>query len=120
MRVGVKNGQLLICRPGPGTEEVIRSWGTMKYDKKAGMWKGPLDLDQLERLRRISPEFPPALEKIRKDLELAGNAVERERTRPDPKPLYKYPVKARLYSHQVRAANMALLTFGLVGGEAAK
>lgn len=118
MRVGVKNGQLLICRPGPGTEEVIRSWGTMKYDKKAGMWAGPLDLEQLERLRRISPEFPPPLEKIRKDLELAGNAVERERTRPDPKPLYKYPVKAKLYSHQVRAANMALLTFGLVGGGA--
>ena len=120
MRVGVKNGQLLICRPGPGTEEVIRSWGTMKYDKKDGMWKGPLDLDQLERLKKIAPEFPPSLEKIRRELELAGNAVERERTRPDPKPLYRYPIKARLYSHQIRAANMALLVFGLVSGEAAR
>jgi len=120
MRVGVKDGQLLICRPGPGSEEVIRSWGTMRYEKKTGIWKGPLDLEQLERLRKIVPDFPPALEKMRQKLELAGNAVERERTRPDPKPLYKYPVKAKLYSHQVRAANMALLVFGLIGGEAAK
>ena len=92
----------------------------MKYEKKTGIWKGPLDLEQLERLRKIVPDFPPALERMRKNLELAGNAVERERTRPDPKPLYKYPVKARLYSHQIRAANMALLVFGLVGGEVAK
>jgi hypothetical protein len=120
MRVGVKNGQLLICRPGPGSEEVIRSWGTMKYDKGSGTWKGPADLEQLERLKKIVPEFPHALERMRKNLELAGSAVERERTRPDPRPLYKYPVKARLYSHQVRAANMALLVFGLIGGEAAK
>jgi hypothetical protein len=41
-------------------------------------------------------------------------AVDRERIRAEPVPLYKYPVKLPLYKHQVRGVNMALLTFGFI------
>ena len=44
---------------------------------------------------------------------IAG-AVDQERMKEDPEPLYKYPVKFPLFKHQVRGANMALITFGLI------
>ena len=43
-----------------------------------------------------------------------AQAVDRERMEAEPDPLYKYPVKYPLFKHQTRAANMALITFGLV------
>ena len=49
-------------------------------------------------------------------------AIDGERMKEKPKPLYKYPVKLPLYQHQTRGANMALLAFGLIeppGKEAA-
>ena len=38
--------------------------------------------------------------------------MDRELVNPEPVPFYKYPVKMPLYAHQVRGANMAMLTFG--------
>lgn len=38
---------------------------------------------------------------------------ERIKAAEEVKPLVKYPVRKKLYTHQVRAANMALMVFGL-------
>ena len=41
-------------------------------------------------------------------------AANRERLKEDPVPLYPYPVKTSMYKHQIRGANMAMLTMGLI------
>ena len=58
--------------------------------------------------------LPAPIEAYRAQLHRVQTAVDRERLNPDPAQLYKYPVKLPLYKHQIRAANMALLTFGLI------
>lgn len=50
----------------------------------------------------IKRETPPA----------CGQAEE------DPKPLMKLPVKVKLYKHQIKAVNMALVAFDVMGGDA--
>ena len=44
---------------------------------------------------------------------MIGDCVDKMRVEKEPEALVKYPVQGSLYEHQVRAANMALLTFGL-------
>lgn len=46
-------------------------------------------------------------------LDETQRAVDKMRVEKEPEALVKYPVQGSLYEHQVRAANMALLTFGL-------
>lgn len=82
----------------------------MKWNRQLQMMIGELSMDVLDRLSRMV-RLPPAAEEIRQGMKLRQAAVDAERTAPDPKPLARYPVKKNLYSHQVRAANMALLVF---------
>lgn len=35
-----------------------------------------------------------------------------------PRPLMKLPVKVKLYKHQIKAVNMALAAFDVMGGDA--
>ena len=58
--------------------------------------------------------LPPSIEAERIRMNTVQEAVDQERTREHPEPLYKYPVTKNLYEHQVRAANMALMTFGFI------
>ena len=69
----------------------------------------------LNRLSKLIP-LPKPLNAERYRLNAVQEAVDAERVRPvgELKPLVKYPVKRNLYAHQMRAANMALLTFGLM------
>lgn len=41
-----------------------------------------------------------------------------EKAEEDPKPLMKLPVKVKLYKHQIKAVNMALVAFDVMGGDA--
>lgn len=66
-------------------------------------------LDKLSKIVRL----PPAIESYRQQLDETQRAVDKMRVEKEPKPLVSYPVQGSLYEHQVRAANMALLTFGL-------
>ena len=50
---------------------------------------------------------------LRQQLDETQRAVDKMRVEKEPEALVKYPVQGSLYEHQVRAANMALLTFGL-------
>ena len=63
--------------------------------------------------------LPQSIKEERDLLNDIQKAVDEERVLPadDMKPLVKYPVKKKLFAHQVRAANMAALVFGLVGPE---
>ena len=61
----------------------------------------------------------PKVAAYRQQLQAVADAVDRERMNEHPAPFYKYPVKLPLYAHQIRGSNMALLTFGWIGPEAA-
>lgn len=110
MKMAIRDGTVYLKDLTPEQIARIKSWNCMKWNRQLQMMIGELSMDVLDRLSRMV-RLPPAAEEIRQEMKLRQAAVDAERTAPDPKPLAKYPVKKNLYSHQVRAANMALLVF---------
>lgn len=92
---------------------VIKSWSKMRWVKKLQELQGTADLELLDRLAGLV-RLPPDIDRRRQELKAVQDAVDRERVNQVPTPFYKYPVKMPLYAHQVKGANMALLTFGWV------
>lgn len=91
---------------------IIKSWNSMKYDRRKNMMIGDCSKELLDKLSKIV-RLPPAIESYRQRLDETQRAVDKMRVEKEPEALVKYPVQGNLYEHQVRAANMALLTFGL-------
>lgn len=116
MKMAMKDGMLRIIEADVTQAAIIKSWGKMKYSRVNQMYEGQVSAELLNRLATLV-RLPASIEKIRQQMNIVQEAVDHERVREDPKPLYKYPVTKPLYQHQVRAANMALLTFGLVPPE---
>ena len=110
MKMAIRDGTVYLKDLTPEQIARIKSWNCMKWNRQLQMMIGELSMDVLDRLSRMV-RLPPAAEEIRQGMKLRQAAVDAERTAPDPKPLARYPVKKNLYSHQVRAANMALLVF---------
>lgn len=77
------------------------------------MFYGPAEIELLNKLAGIV-RLPDPIEAERQRLNQIAQAVDTERMKQDPEPLYDYPVKYPLFRHQVRGANMCLITFGLV------
>ena len=109
-------------KPGPyllviGTTDqqyrLIIGWGKMRWDGQNKWLEGYADLDLLTRMRKLVTLTPP-VEKRRRELQTLQDAIDRERKTEHPEPFYPYPVKMNLYAHQVRGADMALLTFGWI------
>ena len=117
MRQKIDNG-IIYVQPSKEEEAVIKTWRMMKKDKEKGYWYGAISRPLLENLKRNGGLIPPA-KKILDDMLTVQAAVDAERIKPDKSisPRYKYPVKAKLFTHQVRAANMALMVFGVVPPE---
>ena len=116
MKMKLDSGMLYIKDANRVTQEpLIKSWALMKWNRKMQWFEGIVCLELLNRLRSITV-LPPSIEAERERLSRIQDAVDRERMLPskDLHPLTKYPVTRSLYEHQVRAANMALLTFGLL------
>lgn len=116
MKMALKDNVLLIKDADNVQFTIIKSWNKMKWTKATQTLSGLADLELLDKLASIV-KLPPTIEARRVELQAIQDAVDRERVNPDPKPLYNYPVKLPLYKHQVRGANMALLTFGFVPPE---
>ena len=116
MRIKMDNGCIVIIEADSTQTAVLKSWGgMMKWNKKQNWWEGLVCAELLNRLSKLIP-LPKPLSAARYRLNAVQEAVDAERVRPteDLKPFAKYPVKRNLYAHQMRAANMALLTFGLM------
>ena len=120
MKMRLAGGVLTVIEVDKLQFEVIKSWGKMKYSKKDRSLSGIADIELLDKLNEMV-QLPGYIEKHRRELHEVRDAVDRERTNSDPKALVHFPVRLPLYQHQVRGANMALLTFGWVapggGGE---
>ena len=113
MKMALQGNLLKIIEADNVQFTIIKSWNKMKWNKRLQQLEGTADLELLDKLASIV-RLPPAIEARRQDMRRVQDAVDRERVNPEPVPLYDYPVKMPLYRHQIRGANMALLTFGLV------
>lgn len=111
MKMALKGNTLILVEADNVQFSVIKSWNKMKWDPKSQSLHGPADIELLDKLNTIV-RLPPTVEQRRRELHAVQDAVDQERVNPDPAPFYKYPVKMPLYAHQVRGANMCLLTFG--------
>ena len=118
MRMKMDDGKIYIIEADSKQSARIKSWGIMKWYRKDEMWIGLVSRELLNRLATLVP-LPQSIKEERDLLNDIQKAVDEERVLPadDMKPLVKYPVKKKLFAHQVRAANMAALVFGLVGPE---
>lgn len=113
MKMALKDGQILIKEADNMQFTIIKSWNKMKWSKAEQMLHGPADGELLNRLAGLV-RLPANIEAERQRLNRIQEAVDAERMKEEPEPLYKYPVKYPLFKHQTRGANMALITFGLV------
>jgi hypothetical protein len=119
MKMKLDSGMLYIKDANPVTQEpLIKSWSLMKWNRKMRWFEGIVCRELLNRLRSMTA-LPPSIEAERVRLNRIQDAVDKERMLPSKelRPLTAYPVTRSLYEHQVRAANMALLTFGLTDPE---
>lgn len=113
MKMALTNGILRIIEADEIQKTIIKSWNQMRWIRGQQMYEGAASLELLNKLARIV-HLPPSIEAERVRMNAVQEAVDQERTREHPEPLYKYPVTKNLYEHQVRAANMALMTFGFI------
>ena len=111
MKIALRGNNLLIKDADSVQFQIIKSWDKMKWSKATQTLSGTADLELLDKLATIV-HLPPAIEIRRTRLRETAEAVDRERMNQHPEPFYDYPVKLPLYAHQIRAANMALITFG--------
>lgn len=113
MKMKLDNGTLIIADCDSTQFNIIKSWNKMKWNKSRQWLEGPCTGELLNKLSSIV-RLPEPIEAERKHFNDVAAAVDRERMKEDPVPLYKYPVKYPLFKHQTRGANMALITFGLI------
>lgn len=113
MMIALDKGRILIKDEDTVQRAIITSWGKMRRDRRTKLLVGDCDLELMNKLAEII-NLPPKIEKLRQKLNTIQNRVDEERIKENPEALYPYPVTKKLYQHQVRAANMALLTFEMV------
>lgn len=115
MKIKMEDGYIYIIEANITQTEILKSWTQLKWDKKMRWWKGAVNLELLDKLSSTF-QMPPSIKAEHDKLNAIQDAVDAERIKAteDIKPLVKYPVKKKLYTHQVRTANMALMVFGLV------
>lgn len=116
MKMAMKDGVLYIKDMDSVQKQIIKSWNKMTWNRSAMMYIGPAEQELLNKLAGLV-RLPEPIEKERKRLNQISNAVDAERMNDNPVPMYKYPVKMNLYQHQVRGANMAMMTFELIPPE---
>ena len=113
MKIALQDNVLKLIEVDNVHFTVIKSWNKMKWNRSLRQLEGIADMELLDKLAGLF-RLPAHIEAYRRRLHVVQDAMERERMNPAPAPLYDYPVKLPLYQHQVRGANMALLTFGFI------
>ena len=112
MQQKIEDG-IIFVKASKEEDTIIKNWRMMKKDKKKEYWYGEISRPLLENLQRNGGLIPPA-KAILKEMLTIQKAVDKERMTEEPKPLIVPPVKVKLFKHQVRGYNMALMTLGLV------
>lgn len=113
MKMALTDGMVRIIEADAIQKTIIKSWNQMRWIRGQQMYEGIASAELLNKLATLV-HLPPSIEAERIRMNTVQEAVDQERTREHPEPMYKYPVTKSLYEHQVRAANMALMTFGFI------
>lgn len=111
MKIAIKDGDLLIQQVTPDQYNIIKSWNMMRWVRSEQLLRGRASMALLDKLT-VFGRLPAHIEAVRQKLHHTADLVNAERNAEAPKPLIPYQVKKPLFKHQIRAANMALITFG--------
>ena len=115
MTIATDGVDILLRGVNETTFAAIREINLMTYDRKNKCLRAPISIDLLERLKALFGYLPAVYDGMLSEMQRTREATDFERNNPDPVPLVHYPVKADLFKHQIRAANMALIHFGFGG-----
>ena len=116
MRIAVKDGEVILNQITPDQYNIIKSWNLMRWVRSEQALRGRVSTDLLDKLSTLG-QLPPNIESTRQALHATAELVNRERSAEKPEALVPYPVTKSLFRHQVRGANMALITFGWIDQE---
>ena len=111
MKIALIRGVVTIAELGNLDFQRLKNISGLRWNRTTRCMVGPVSLNLLDGLAR-SYKLPADMETKRQRLGKTRREIDAERLAEDPAPLLPYPVKANLYKHQIRGANMALRAFG--------
>lgn len=111
MKIALIRGVVTIAELSNLDFQRLKNIGGLRWNRTTRCMVGPVSLNLLDGLARYY-KLPADMEAKRQRLGKTRREIDAERLAEDPAPLLPYPVKANLYKHQIRGANMALRAFG--------
>lgn len=111
MKIALIRGVVTIAELSNLDFQRLKNISGLRWNRTTRCMVGPVSLNLLDGLARYY-KLPADMETKRQRLGKTRREIDAERLAEDPAPLLHYPVKANLYKHQIRGANMALRAFG--------
>lgn len=111
MKIALIRGVVTIAELSNLDFQRLKNISGLRWNRTTRCMVGPVSLNLLDGLARYY-KLPADMETKRQRLGKTRREIDAERLDEDPAPLLPYPVKANLYKHQIRGANMALRAFG--------
>ena len=111
MKIALIRGVVTIAELSNMDFQRLKNISGLRWNRTTRCMVGPVSLNLLDGLARYY-KLPADMETKRQRLGKTRREIDAERLAEDPAPLLPYPVKANLYKHQIRGANMALRAFG--------
>lgn len=111
MKIALIRGVVTIAELNNLDFQRLKNISGLRWNRTTRCMVGPVSLNLLDGLARYY-KLPADMETKRQRLGKTRREIDAERLAEDPAPLLPYPVKANLYKHQIRGANMALRAFG--------
>ena len=108
MKAAMKDGRIVLAQIEQARMDKLKKTGLLRWNRRERTYSAPVSLDLLDTLAGIFP-LPAHIEAERRRLAGVARELDAQRAAAEPAPLVPYPVRARLFRHQVRAANMALI-----------
>lgn len=113
MKIALIRGVVTIAELSNLDFQRLKNISGLRWNRTTRCMVGPVSLNLLDGLARYY-KLPADMETKRQRLGKTRREIDAERLAEDPAPLLPYPVKANLYKHQIRGANMALRAFGVL------
>lgn len=111
MKIALIRGVVTIAELSNLDFQHLKNISGLRWNRTTRCMVGPVSLNLLDGLAHYY-KLPADMETKRQRLGKTRREIDAERLAEDPAPLLPYPVKANLYKHQIRGANMALRAFG--------
>lgn len=111
MKIALIRGVVTIAELSNLDFQRLKNISGLRWNRTTRCMVGPVSLNLLDGLARYY-KLPADMETKRQRLGKTRREIDAERLAEYPAPLLPYPVKANLYKHQIRGANMALRAFG--------